>query len=51
MFSRIIIDDSRTVIGNSGSVIDDSIVVLHLVASFTLLIYDSYIFILKATVL
>jgi hypothetical protein len=38
MFPRSIINDSR-------SVIDDSRVMLQLVASFMMLIYDNYIFI------
>jgi hypothetical protein len=42
MFSGIIIDDSR-------SVIDDYIVMLQLVVSFTIIIYDCHIFIILAT--
>jgi hypothetical protein len=42
MFSRSIIDDSR-------SIIDDSIVMLLLVASFIIVIYDHHVFIAQAT--
>jgi hypothetical protein len=52
MFSKSIIDDSRSIIDESESIIDDSTritddfkVTLQLVASFMIIIYDAYIFI------
>ncbi len=47
--SRSVIDNSRSVIDNSRSVIDDSRVMLQLVTSFTIVIYDHHIFIAQAT--
>jgi hypothetical protein len=44
-----LIDDYRSVIDNSRSVIDDSRVMLQLVTSFTIVIYDHHIFIAQAT--
>jgi hypothetical protein len=53
---RSIIEDSRSIIDEPGSIIDDtrsiidySIVMLQLVASFTIIIYDRHIFIAQAT--
>jgi hypothetical protein len=40
---------SKSVIGNSMNIIDDSRVMLQLVASFMIIIYDRHIFIVQAT--
>ncbi len=47
--SRSILDDSRILIYDSRSIADDSRVMLQLVASFTIVIFDCYIFIVQVT--
>jgi hypothetical protein len=47
--SKSIIDDPRSVIDNSRSINDDSRVMLQLVATFTIIIYDHHIFIVQVT--
>jgi len=49
MFSRSTNDYYRRIIDDSRSVIDNSIVKLQLVGSFTIIIYDCHILIAKAT--
>jgi hypothetical protein len=51
MFSRSLIDGSRSIIVNSRSTIDDHRVMLQLVVQFTIVIYDIQIFIVQATCL
>ncbi len=41
--TRSIFNDSRSIIDQSKSIIDDSRVMLQLVLSFTLSIYDRYL--------
>jgi hypothetical protein len=49
MFSGSIIDDSRSIIGNSKHVTDDfTMTILH-VASFTIIIYNHHILIIQVT--
>ena len=43
--------NARSIVHDSGSIIDDSRVMLQLLASFKIIIYDRQIFILRATVL
>ncbi len=45
--SKSIIDDSRSIIDDSASITDDSSVTLQLVASFIIVSYDTYIFIVQ----
>ncbi len=49
MLSRSIIDDSRSITGDSKCAMDKSRVMVQLVASFTIVIYDCHIFIAQAT--
>ncbi len=48
MFFCSIIDNSRLVIDDSNSIIDNARVTLQLVASFTIAIYNCHIFIVQA---
>ncbi len=50
MLSMSIIDDSRSIIYDSGSIIDDSRETLHLVSSsFMIVNYDCKTFVVQAT--